>query len=380
MVDKLTDKLANKLTTTEFKPLPAQPAPTSTVGAVAWLRSNLFSSTFNILASLLILSILISVLPKMLDWLFISANWSGTSEADCVKDGACWVFIKMWSQQIFYGSYPDDQLWRVNVCLLLLATIIALSFTLPTRLRNRVAIPLLLLLPFVGLLLLDGRRLGLEYVSTDYWGGFSLNILLAAASIIIAFPFGFLWALGRRSDMPFARTVSVTCIEFFRGTPILALFFMGSVMLPLFFPEDVSVDKLLRVWIILVLFMSAYMAEVFRSGFQAIPKGQYEAANSLGLGYWQKTMLIIFPQVIKVSMPNILATFVMVFKNTVFLLVIAVPEMLQVVMSALSNSNWLGGHAAEGYLFVGLVFWICCFGMSMLADHIEQKLDTDKRD
>jgi len=151
---------------------------------------------------------------------------------------------------------------------------------------------------------------------------------------------------------------------------------MGSVMLPLFFPEGVTVDKLLRVWIILILFMSAYMAEVFRSGFQAIPSGQYEAADSIGLGYWQKTLLIIFPQVVKVAMPNILATFVMVFKNTVFLLVIGIPEVLQLVMSALSNSNWLGGHATEGYLFVGLVFWICCYGMSALASNIERKLDT----
>jgi len=154
---------------------------------------------------------------------------------------------------------------------------------------------------------------------------------------------------------------------------------MGSVMLPLFFPEGVTVDKLLRVWIILILFMSAYMAEVFRSGFQAIPQGQYEAADSIALGYWQKTMLIIFPQVIKVAMPNILATFVMVFKNTVFLLVIGIPEILQLVMSALSNSNWLGGHATEGYLFVGLVFWICCYSMSKLATSIEHKLDTSHK-
>jgi general L-amino acid transport system permease protein len=363
----------------KFNPLPSKPAPISTSGPIAWIKHNLFSSTFNIILTLVIGVGLLTVIPGFIDWLFISANWSGTSQDDCVKDGACWIFIQAWSQQIFYGSYPDDEIWRVNLCLILLAVSIALSFTLPAHLRNKVSIPVLLVLPFVCIMLLDGSYLGLTQVSTDYWGGFSLNVLLAAASIIVAFPFGFLWALGRRSHMPFARSVSVTCIEFFRGTPILALFFMGSVMLPLFFPADVSVDKLLRVWIILVLFMSAYMAEVFRSGFQAIPNGQYEAADSIGLGYWQKTLLIIFPQVIKVSMPNILATFVMVFKNTVFLLVIAVPEMLQVIMSALSNSNWLGGHATEGYLFVAFIFWICCYSMSLLADSIEKKLDTSHR-
>ncbi len=364
----------------EFKPLPAQPAPISTTGPIAWLRTNLFSSGFNIVATLVIVALLVMTLPKMIDWLFISANWTGTKESDCTKAGACWVFISAWAQQIFYGSYPDGQIWRVNLCLFLLFAVIASSFLLPPRLRNKVSLAAFIALPFVCVIILKGGLLGLPTVTTDLWGGFSLNILIAAASMIIAFPLSFLWALGRQSDMPLAKSVSIICIEFFRGTPILALFFMGSVMLPLFFPENVTVDKLVRVWIILVLFMAAYMAEVFRSGFQAIPKGQYEAADSLGLGYWKKTLLIIFPQVIKVAMPNILATLVMVFKNTVFLLVIAVPEMLQVIMSALSNSNWLGGHAAEGYLFVGVIFWLCCFSMSMLATNIEEKLDTDKRD
>jgi len=363
----------------EFKPLPALPAPVSTTGPIAWVKSNLFSTPFNTIATIIIVWLLIIVLPPMIDWLFISANWTGTDESACVKEGACWVFIKAWSKQFFYGSYPEAELWRVNLSLLLLVFVIVLSFKIPVKYRNKVAVPAFLALPFICLLLMDGGLLGLTKVTTDLWGGYSLNVLLAAASIIIAFPFGFLWALGRRSEMPFTRSVSVTCIEFFRGTPILALFFMGSVMLPLFFPEGVTVDKLLRVWIILILFMSAYMAEVFRSGFQAIPSGQYEAADSIGLGYWQKTLLIIFPQVVKVAMPNILATFVMVFKNTVFLLVIGIPEVLQLVMSALSNSNWLGGHATEGYLFVGLVFWICCYGMSALASNIERKLDTSHR-
>jgi general L-amino acid transport system permease protein len=216
-------------------------------------------------------------------------------------------------------------------------------------------------------------------VRTDYWGGFSLNVLMAAASIIMAFPLSFLWALGRRSEMPFARSLCIVLIEFFRGIPVLALFFMGSVMLPLFFPEGTNVDKLVRVWIVLILFMSGYMAEVFRGGFQAIPNGQYEAADSLGLSYWQKTLLILLPQVIKISMPNILATLVMVFKNTTFLLIIGVFEMLSTTQTALSNSNWLGGHAAEGYLFVGIVFWICCFSMSMLSNSIERKLETDHK-
>ena len=363
----------------EFKPLPDQPAPTNTVGALPWIKENLFASPLNSLATLIIFAFLATVLPPLFDWIFFSANWTGSSQDACTNDGACWVFVSAWSKQFFYGSYPAEELWRVNVCLASLFLIIAASYLLPKSLRNTIAIPLFLGLPFISILILDGSWIGLTPVATDYWGGFSLNVLLAAASIIVAFPLSFLWALGRRSDMPFIRSVSIILIEFFRGVPVLALFFMGSVMLPLFFPEGTNVDKLLRVWIVLTLFMSGYMAEVFRGGFQAVPKGQYEAADSLGLGFWQKTLLIILPQVIKVSMPNILATFVMLFKNTTFLLIIGIFEMLSTAQTALTNSNWLGGHSTEGYLFVGIVFWICCFSMSMISSSIERKLDTSHK-
>ena len=364
----------------EFKPAVAQPAPRSTVGPIAWLRENLFSSIPNAIITLVIIYMLFRVVPGIVDWMFFSADWSGSKQDACVSDGACWVFVKAWSQQFFYGSYPTEEIWRVNLSLFLLFAVIVMSFTLPQSYRLRVSIPLFLILPFVCIIILDGRAIGFEYVNTDFWGGFSLNVLMAAAAIIVAFPFSFLWALGRRSDMPFARSISVVFIEFFRGVPVLALFFMGSVMLPLFFQEGTQVDKLVRVWIVLIFFMSGYMAEVFRGGFQAVPKGQYEAADSLGLSYWQKTLLIILPQVIKVSMPNILATFVMLFKNTVFLLIIGIPEVLQLLLTALSNSNWLEGHAIEGYVFVALIFWLCCFSMSLLSNKIERDLDTDKRD
>ena len=363
----------------EFKPLPSQPAPKDTVGLIPWVKDNLFSSIGNSLTTLIIIGLLVSLLPPLIDWLFLSANWSGTTQADCTKEGACWVFVSAWSKQFFFGSYPTEEIWRIFICLISLIAIIAASYLLPKDSRNKLGIPAFLILPFIWIIILDGSLIGLEYVATDYWGGFALNVLMAAASIIIAFPLSFLWALGRRSDMPFMKSVCVILIEFFRGVPVLALFFMGSVMLPLFFPEGTNVDKLLRVWIVLTLFMAGYMAEVFRGGFQAVPKGQYEAADSLGLGYWQKTLLIILPQVIKVSMPNILATFVMLFKNTTFLLIIGIFEMLSTTQTALTNSNWLGGHSTEGYLFVALVFWICCFSMSMISSSIERKLDTSHK-
>ena len=363
----------------EFQPVPARPAPVKTVGPVAWARANLFSSIPNSMMTLFVVALFVYFIPPILDWAFLSANWTGTTEDACVRDGACWVFVKAWSYQFFYGTYPEEEVWRINLMLGLLVLVIAASFTLPKHIRLKASVAAWLLLPLVGIAVLDGRLLGLNQVTTDLWGGFTLNVFMAAASIIVAFPFSFLWALGRRSEMPFIRSVSIIFIEFFRGVPVLSLFFMGSVMLPLFFAEGTNVDKLIRVWIVLIFFMSGYMAEVFRGGFQAVPSGQYEAADSIGLSYWQKILLIILPQVIKVSMPNILATFVMLFKNTTFLLIIGIPEVVQTLQTALSNSYWLGGHALEGYLFVFLVFWSSCFSMSLLARRIERQMNTDKR-
>lgn len=364
----------------DFQPIAARSAPIKTVGFTAWLRNNLFSTIPNSVVTLAVIALLAYYIPIIVDWAFLSANWGGTTEASCVKEGACWAFINAWSYQFFYGTYPVEEVWRINLTIILLILVIAASFTLPKQIRLKASIYSWLLLPVVGVAILDGRWLGLEVVSTDLWGGFTLNVFMAAASIIVAFPFSFLWALGRRSELPFIRSVSVIFIEFFRGVPVLSLFFMGSVMLPLFFAEGTNVDKLIRVWLVLIFFMSGYMAEVFRGGFQAVPTGQYEAADSIGLSYWQKILLIILPQVIKISMPNILATFVMLFKNTTFLLIIGIPEVVQTLQSALSNSYWLGGHALEGYLFVFLVFWGSCFGMSVLARRIERQMNTDKRD
>ena len=245
----------------EFTPLPAKPAPVDTIGPINWIKENLFSSVLSSIATILIALFLLSTLPGFIDWAFLSANWSGSTQAACTnEDGACWPFIKAWSQQLFYGSYPDSEIWRINACLIALFAVIASQYWMSKEIRNLVGIPLFLLLPFIAAAVLDGRLVGLSYVNTDFWGGFTLNIFLAAASIIIAFPLSFLWSLGRRSDMPFIRSVCVILIEFFRGVPVLALFFMGSVMLPLFFPEGTTVDKLIRVWIVLILFMSGYMA------------------------------------------------------------------------------------------------------------------------
>lgn len=282
-------------------------------------------------------------------------------------------------QQLIYGSYPEQELWRVDVALFLLGALIVCQYFIPGHLRKTLGTISIVTYPFIAAMLLDGRPLGLEYVQTDLWGGFSLNLFLATAAIIFSLPISILWALGRRSELPFLRTVCIVFIEFFRGVPVLALLFMGSVMLQLFFPEGFEVNKLFRTFIVLTLFMAGYMAEVIRGGLQAIPKGQYEAADSLGLSYWQKMGLIILPQAMKISIPNILATFIMLFKNTTFVIIIGLFEILNTVQSALTNSNWLGGWATEGYLFVAAIFWVCCFGMSVISRNLEKKLETSHR-
>jgi general L-amino acid transport system permease protein len=360
----------------EFKPLPSQPAPVDTVGPVAWLKVNMFSSIGNSIASILGIAFLVTLLPPLFDWLFLSANWVGESQEDCTKDGACWVFIGAWMQQFIYGAYPTEEIWRINLCFLLLFAVIISQYLMPSDLRKKLGLWIIILFPVVTVIIVDGRLIGLEYVSTDYWGGFALNVFLAAAGIIASLPLGIVWALGRRSDMGFLRSVCVVCIEFFRGVPLLTLLFMGSVMLPLFFPEGTEVDKLLRTFIAITLFQSAYMAEVIRSGLQAIPQGQYEAADSIGLSYWQKTRLIILPQALKISIPNIVSTFISLFKDTTFVIIIGLFEILTTLQSALTNSNWLGGHAPEGYVFVAAVFWVCCFSMSLISASIERKLNT----
>lgn len=254
-----------------FQPTPARPAPIRTVGFIGWLRENLFSSVSNSIVTLLVLAFLLSYIPPIVDWAFLSANWTGTDEAQCVKSGACWVFVNAWSYQFFYGTYPEEELWRVHAMLAIMLAVIVASFTLPAQVRLKIAVPAWLVLPILGIALLDGRMLGLPVVSTDLWGGFTLNVFMAAASIIVAFPFSFLWALGRRSTMPFIRTVSTIFIEFFRGVPVLSLFFMGSVMLPLFFEQGTNVDKLIRVWLVLIFFMSGYMARYSVEGFRRFP-------------------------------------------------------------------------------------------------------------
>jgi len=360
----------------KFEPSPSLPAPISTIGPIAWVRKNLFSSIANTAVTLFCIYLLSVIIPPILEWAFFNADWSGTTEADCSKDGACWVFIGAWFNQLIYGDYPIDQQWRINIVLFALLAIISMQYLLPDDKKKTIGLYSFIAFPFVAMAILYGGFLGLEVVDNNYWGGFTLNIFLATGGILMALPIGVFWALGRRSDMPLIRIPSIISIEVFRGVPLITILFMGSVMLPLFFSAGTEIDKLLRAFIMITLFQSAYMAEVIRGGLQAIPQGQYEAADALGLGYWQKMYLIILPQALKISIPNIVNTFIALFKDTTLVLIIGLFEILSVSNNALQNSKWLGGHHIEGYVFVALMFWVCCFIMSRISVSIEEKLNT----
>lgn len=361
--------------TEPHKPLPDLPPPIATVGVLGWLRRNLFSSPLNAALTLLALYLLYLIIPPVFEWAFLKADWQGASRDDCVSGGACWVFIRVRLDQFLYGFYPEAERWRVNTALLL-PVFTAIPLFIPRFPRKLwLGAFLLLVYPVIAYYLLTGGAFGLPVVETSQWGGLMLTLVISGVGMTAALPLGILLALGRRSHMPVIRAICVTFIEFWRGVPLITVLFMSSVMLPLFLPEGVNFDKLLRALIGVALFESAYMAEVVRGGLQAIPKGQYEAAMALGLGYWRMMSLIILPQALKLVIPGIVNTFIALFKDTTLVIIIGLFDLLAIVQSAAMDPKWLG-LAIEGYVFTALVFWLFCFTMSRYSQTLEQRLHT----
>ncbi|PSJ45733.1 amino acid ABC transporter permease [Zobellella endophytica] len=355
--------------------IPARDAPVASSGLLGWLRANLFSGPVNTLVTLVGAYALYLLLVPLLDWALVNADWLGDDRSACVSGGACWVFVTNRLQQFTYGFYPGDELWRINLTFaLFVAQLLWLALPkLPGKMW--LAAFTVLLFPFVAYALLYGGWFGLTLVPTHQWGGLTLTLILAVVGITAALPIGTLLALGRRSHMPIVRSLSVVFIEFWRGVPLITVLFMSSVMLPLFVPQELTLDKLLRAMIGIIFFQSAYIAEVVRGGLQAIPKGQYEAAEALGLGYWKMMGLIVLPQAMKLMIPGIVNTFIALFKDTSLVLIIGLFDLLAIVQAGLSDPNWLG-YSTEGYVFAGLVFWVFCFGMSKYSQYLEHKLYT----
>jgi len=341
------------------------------------LNRNINSNNFNAILTLLTVFIIIKSIPPLLNWFILDANFIGNSKDDCTGDGACWVFIKVWFNRFMYGLYPDAEQWRINMAFLILFIIVGVSFFVSSKLKKYFILFLIFVYPFLGIELISGGSFGLKYVETAAWGGLSLTFIISAFAILFCFPIGVFLALGRRSSLPAIRYVSIGFIELWRGVPLITVLFMSAVMFPMFLPDGTFIDKLIRVLIAITLFEAAYMAEVVRGGLQALPKGQYEAARSLGMGYWKMNLLIILPQALKLVIPGIANTLLALVKDTPLIFVVGLMELAGMIGLAKTNPKWLG-MAMEGYVFAGLVFWIICYAMSRYSQNLEKKLSTER--
>ena len=358
--------------------IPQAPPPLSTSGIIGWLRQNLFSSPLNAVLTILSFYLLYTVLPPLIDWVFLTSVWTGDSNQDCKGiEGACWAIIPNRFGQFIYGFYPEAERWRVNLTFVLfcLNLLPILSDRIPGR--AFAAVFIVAIFPIIGYVLMYGAS-GLPIVPTNQWGGLMLTLVLASVAILFSLPLGILLALGRRSEMPVIRTICIAFIELWRAVPLITVLFMASFMLPLFAPEGVSFNELMRALIGFTMFSSAYMAEVVRGGLQALPKGQNEAAQALGLNYWQSMRLIILPQALKIVIPGIVNTFIGLFKDTSLVSIIGLFDLLLVAKSSVTDAKWLGLEH-EAYAFVAVIYFVFCFSMSRYSLWLERKLDTGHR-
>jgi general L-amino acid transport system permease protein len=341
------------------------------------INKNLNSNNSNAILSLIVIFILIKYVPSLLNWVFFDANFLGNTKEDCTGDGACWVFVKVWFNRFMYGMYPDAEQWRINISFLILLSSIVSIFILPHKFKKYIILFLLFIFPVIALNLISGGLFGLKWIETGAWGGLSLTFIVSAFALIFCFPIGVFLALGRRSDLPAIKYSSIGFIELWRGVPLITVLFMSAVMFPMFLPDGTYMDKLMRVIIAITLFEAAYMAEVVRGGLQALPRGQYDAAKSLGMGYWRMHFLIIMPQALKLVIPGIANTFLALVKDTPLIFVVGLLELAGMIGLAKTNPEWLG-MAAEGYVFAAFVFWVICFLMSRYSQNLEKKLSTER--
>lgn len=361
--------------------------PLSNASVIGWMRANLFSSWKDTLLTLLAAAAVLYLLPPAIDWLFISAVWTGVDRTACLTvdqggqlasgwSGACWAYVGDRFEQFMFGSYPRDLLWRP---LLVVGLFVALLTPLliprvPRKGLN--ALLLLVALPIVAFVLLLGGPFGLRHVETTLWGGLMVTLIISFVGIAISLPVGILLALGRRSQMPIVKMSCIAFIELVRGVPLITVLFMASVLLPLFLEPGNNIDKFLRALIGVSIFASAYMAEVIRGGLQAIPKGQYEAADALGLNYPYKMMFVILPQALKLVIPGIVNTFIGMFKDTSLVTIISMYDLLGIVKASFGDSGWITPVTPlTGLIFAGFVFWLFCFSMSRYSAFVEHRLD-----
>ncbi|WP_020697021.1 amino acid ABC transporter permease [Reyranella massiliensis] len=410
--------------------------PSDDSGILGWMRKNLFSSWGNGLTTIVLIVAMVWILSGFLEWALFTANFTATTGSECRGGGACWALIREKFRYIFFGSFPYEQHWRPLFAVIAMLAMLVLSadrrmwnwrllviwgvgsFITFLLMFGQLHIPLSLFLVValvvggIGLAMRKGvagaaemnaywaaaaigaiglalRFLGilpawslaiapLSYVETSLWGGLPVTLILATYGLLFAFPYGVLLALGRRSNLPLVKGLCVGFIELIRGVPLISLLIMASVMLPLFLPSGTTIDKFLRAQVAVILFAGAYIAEVIRGGLQSLPKGQFEAADAMGLNYPQKTLLIILPQALRVVIPPLINTFIGFFKDTSLVLIIGIFDFLNTANQALVDPNW-AGFPGEVYLFAAFVYFIFCYSMSRYSKYLEVELNKGTR-
>jgi general L-amino acid transport system permease protein len=364
-------------TETSHTPAPARARPATKADPIGWAKANLFNGWFNSLLTIVIALFLAWAIPPLLDWAIVNAVWGAATPDDCkAASGACWAVITEKYRLILFGRYPYEEQWRP-----LLGGLALIVMALVSCDRRTWGRPLLLIWA-LGLgsffILMGGGWFGLTPVRTSLWGGLPLTLMLAFIGIAAAFPLAILLALGRRSQLPIISNLSIAYIELIRGVPLITLLFMASFMLPLFMPTGVNIESIVRAQVAIILFAAAYLAEVIRGGLQALPKGQYEAADALGLGYWQTQRLIILPQALKIAIPPIVNTFIGLFKDTSLVAIVGLTDLVLATRQAIGDPEWRQ-FFIEAYLFIMVIFWIFCFFMSKYSQALERRLATDRR-
>ncbi len=406
--------------------------PNTDTGLVGWMRSRLFSSWGNGITTVVLTFVVGWLLLHFLDWALFTATFTAKTGQECRGGGACWALIHEKYRYIFFGSFPYEQHWRPFFAVLVMLAMLLLSsdrrmwnsrllviwgigtfvtfllmfgqlhfsntfFLLVAMVGGGIALALrggvaqageiltYRILAGIGFVGVVARMIGilpafgftiapLSYVETGLWGGVPVTMILATYGLAFAFPYGILLALGRRSHLPLIKGLCVGFIELIRGVPLISLLIMASVMLPLFLPSGTTIDKFLRAQVAVILFAGAYIAEIIRGGLQSLPKGQFEAADAMGLNYVQKTTLIVLPQAIRVVIPPLINTFIGFFKDTSLVLIIGIFDFLNTANQALVDPNW-AGFPGEVYLFAAFVYFIFCFSMSRYSKYLEVELN-----
>lgn len=351
-------------------------------GAVRWMRANLFSSFWSSILTIVFAALSGLLLYQLLSFAIINAVWTGDREV-CRgnPDGACWSFIAAKLDYLRYGSYPPTGRWRVDVVQLVGAALVVWLLWPNAPKRNVAAALFFLVFPLLAFALLRGvPELGLPTVDTSLWGGLLVTLIMSSVGIVASLPIGIALALGRRSQLPVIRAFCVFYIEVVRGVPFITVLFMANFLLPLFVPDFLTPDRLLRPMIGTALFSAAYMAEVVRAGLQAIARGQYEGAHALGLGYWKTMRLVILPQALTIVIPGIVSTFIGLFKDTTLVAVVGITDFLKAAETSRVDPDWAGPTISSTvYLFAALVYWVICFGMSRYSQSVERRLSRGRK-